>query len=78
MSGSPIHEPLTGLILQGDRIVGGVKLPNPPEAFIHEFNRLYERAGLRVVRNSRPQSEGFSSNVRASFEVGPDRFSSAQ
>lgn len=51
MSSSPAREPLTGLILQGDRIVGGLNLPDPPEPFLREFNERYGHLGLRVVPN---------------------------
>jgi hypothetical protein len=53
MSSSPAREPLSGLILQGDRIVGGLNLPNPPDEFLREFHSRYGHLGLRVVPNER-------------------------
>lgn len=44
-------QPNTGLILQGDRIMGGVNLPEASEAFIREFNTRYGHLGIRVVPN---------------------------
>jgi hypothetical protein len=51
MSSSPTREPLTGLILEGERVVGGLNLPDPPGEFMREFKQRYGHLGLRVVVN---------------------------
>ncbi len=51
-----------GLVLQGERIVGGVHLPPADsQAFFDQFNREYAAAGIRLVpatngQNSEPPS----------------------
>jgi len=49
MSNSVRRPPLRGVIIRGDRIVGGLDLPTPSEPFIAHFNREYAAAGLCVV-----------------------------
>jgi hypothetical protein len=48
MSNQVRRPPLRGIILQGDRIVGGLDLPVPAEPFITQFNREYAAIRLRV------------------------------
>jgi hypothetical protein len=48
MSNKVIRPPLRGLIFQGDRIVGGLDLPVPPEPFVKQFNREYAEIRLHV------------------------------
>jgi len=43
-----------GLVLQGERIVGGVDLPADLRTFVDDFNREYAAVGLRVVPASHP------------------------
>jgi hypothetical protein len=49
MSSSFRRGDLRGIILQGDRVVGGLDLPDPCESFIQHFNDEYSRIGLRVA-----------------------------
>ena len=48
MSNQARRPPLRGIIIQGDRIVGGLDLPVPAEPFVTQFNREYGEIGLRV------------------------------
>ena len=48
MSNQVRRPPLRGVIIQDDRIVGGLDLPAPAEPFVEEFNREYAAIGLRV------------------------------
>ncbi len=44
-----------GLVLQGERIVGGVHLPpTNSQAFFDQFNREYEAAGIRLIPATAP------------------------
>jgi hypothetical protein len=60
MSSSPAREPLTGLILQGERVVGGLNLPDPPDDFLREFHERYGHLGLRVIVNPASRLPGSS------------------
>ncbi len=45
-----------GLVLQGERIVGGVHLPPvDSQAFFDQFNREYAAAGIRLVPGTNGQ-----------------------
>jgi len=48
MSNQIRRPPLRGMIIQGNRVVGGLDLPNPPEPVIEQFNHEYAAIGLRV------------------------------
>jgi hypothetical protein len=49
MSNAIRRPPLRGVIVYGERIVGGVDLPSPCESFIEHFNQEYAAVGLRVL-----------------------------
>ncbi len=59
MSNQVRRPPLRGVIIQGDRIVGGLDLPVPAEPFISQFNREYAAIRLRVEihRVTSPQAD---------------------
>jgi hypothetical protein len=46
---------LRGVIFQGNRIVGGLDLPTPSEAFIEQFNREYAALGLQATSAEDPR-----------------------
>jgi hypothetical protein len=48
MSNQVRRPPLRGMIIQGNRIVGGLDLPEPTGPFVEHFNREYGSLGLRV------------------------------
>jgi hypothetical protein len=48
MSNPVRRPPLRGIIIQGDRVVGGLDLPTPADSFIDQFNREYASLNLRV------------------------------
>jgi hypothetical protein len=59
MSNPVRRSPLRGIIIQGDRVVGGLDLPTPAESFIDQFNREYASLNLRVqVQGDSPPSSG--------------------
>jgi hypothetical protein len=60
MSSNRPPQPNTGLILQGDRVVGGVNLPEPADDFLREFNARYGHLGIRVERNFQTATVGTS------------------
>jgi len=49
MSNAVRRAPLRGVIVLGDRVVGGVDLPSPWDSFIEHFNQEYAAVGLRVL-----------------------------
>lgn len=49
MSNAVCRPPLRGVIMRGDRVVGGVDLPDPCDSFILHFNEEYAAVGLRVL-----------------------------
>lgn len=49
MSSSPQREPLSGILRQGKKIVGGVCLPEHDiQSFIDQFNHCYGPMGLKI------------------------------
>jgi hypothetical protein len=52
-----------GLVVQGDRIVGGVHLPPADsQAFLDQFNREYAAAGIRLIPATLPPNEADQRN----------------
>lgn len=49
MSSSLQREPLTGIIRQGQKVVGGVALPEEGlQQFVDQFNHCYGPMGLKI------------------------------
>jgi hypothetical protein len=60
MSNQVRRPPLRGMIIQGDRIVGGLDLPEPTGPFVEHFNREYARLGMRIELSGQAHAQGES------------------
>jgi hypothetical protein len=57
------------MIIQGNRIVGGLDLPEPTGSFVEHFNREYAPLGLRVELSAAPSSQGESQGCHDHLEI---------
>lgn len=48
MSNRVWRPPLGALLVQAEEVVGALDLPAASAQFVEEFNRMYDRIGLRV------------------------------
>ena len=69
MSNQVRRPPLRGIIIQNDRIVGGLDLPVPAEPFVEQFNREYAAIGLRVAMHhaTKPGADASCSTSHANL-----------
>ena len=68
MSNQVRRPPLRGMIIQDDRVVGGLDLPEPTGPFVEHFNREYAQLGLRVEPSGKPSGQGGSCDCQEHVE----------
>ncbi|XZE46178.1 hypothetical protein SH467x_001451 [Pirellulaceae bacterium SH467] len=61
MSSGSEREPLSGVIRQGNKVVGSICIPDASEVFIREFNHCYGQLRMQIEEN-RPSIPSLPTN----------------
>lgn len=67
-SGSERGEP-TGVIRQGNRVVGGIIMPEDEELFMREFNHCYGQLRMSVTPIAKPPAKKPVTNDPHTFQI---------